>query len=189
MSGIWLWCNHEYANGHEGFYTNRVNDEALRLSAARAIITGYMINFTLRDKGRIEYDWDQTWTRAVPDQDAILDWAKRLNHFRGGSARDYLVYGRMLRPWIVSNVTERDFGWGKEPLVQSATWQAQDGRIGIVLANYADLGESPRVALQGQGNKRLVLYLDGETKERNVELPSVIDLEMEPRSLGLIELK
>jgi hypothetical protein len=89
----------------------------------------------------------------------------------------------------VSNVTERDFGWCKEPLLQSATWQAQDGRIGVVLANYADLGESPRVALQGQGNKRLVFYMDSETKERNVELPSVIDLEMEPRSLGLIELK
>lgn len=90
----------------------------------------------------------------------------------------------------MSNVTERDFGWGKEPFVQSATWQAQkDGRIGVVLANYADPGESPRVALQGQGNKRLVFYMDSETKERNVELPSVIDLEMEPRSLGLIGLK
>jgi hypothetical protein len=83
----------------------------------------------------------------------------------------------MLRPWIVNNVTERDFGWGKEPLVQSATWQAQDGRIGVVLANYADLGESLRVALQGQGNKRLVFSMDSETKERNIELPSVIDLE------------
>ena len=121
--------------------------------------------------------WDQSWIRAGPDQDAIVDWAKRLNHFRGGSARDYLVYGRMLRPWIVNNVTERDFGWGKEPLVQSATWQAQDGRIGVVLANYADLGESLRVALQGQGNKRLVFSMDSETKERNIELPSVIDLE------------
>ena len=27
-----------------------------------------MLNFTLRDKGLIEYDWDQAWTRAIPDQ-------------------------------------------------------------------------------------------------------------------------
>jgi hypothetical protein len=33
------------------------------------------------------------------------------------------------------------------------------------------------VALQGQGNKRLVFSMDSETKERNIELPSVIDLE------------
>jgi hypothetical protein len=38
------------------------------------------------------------WTRAVPDQDAIVDWAKRLNQLLGGSARDYLVNERMLRP-------------------------------------------------------------------------------------------
>ena len=180
---------HEYCNGHDGFFGNRVNDEALRLSVGRAIVTGYMVNFTLRDKGLIEYDWDQAWTRAIPDQSAILDWAKRTNHFRAGIARDYLVYGRMLRPWTVSNVTGRDFGWGKEPLVQSATWQAADGRIGVVLANCADQGESPRVELRGQGNKTLALYIDGQQSERNVQLPSVIDVEMQPRSLSLIEMK
>ena len=54
---LYSFLYHEYANGHEGFYTNRVNDEALRLSAARALVTGYIVNFTLRDKGQIEYDW------------------------------------------------------------------------------------------------------------------------------------
>ena len=111
---LYSFLYHEYANGFQGFYTNRVNDEALRLSAARALVAGYMLNFTLRDKGQIEYDWDQTWTRAVPDQAAIYDWIKRLTHFRAGAARDYLFYGRMLRPFTVGGVTERDFGWGPE---------------------------------------------------------------------------
>jgi hypothetical protein len=186
---LYSFLYHEYCNGHEGFFGNRVNDEALRLSVGRAIVTGYMMNFTLRDKGLIAYDWDQAWTRAIPDQGAILDWAKRTNKFRNGIARDYLVYGRMLRPWTVSNVTLRDFGLGKEPLVPSATWQAADGRIGIVLANCADQGESPRVELRGQGKKKLALYIDGEQSERNVQLPSVIDVEMQPRSLALIEVK
>ena len=186
---LYSFLYHEYANGFEGFYTNRVNDEALRLSAARALVTGYMVDFTLRDKGLIEYDWDQTWTRAIPDQAAILDWAKRINHFRAGVARDYLVYGRMLRPWAVSGVTERDFGWGKERLVQSATWRAPDGRIGVVLANYADLPESPRVELEAQGSKKLVLYIGDRKEERDVELPSVVDIPMQPRSLCLLELQ
>jgi hypothetical protein len=186
---LYSFLYHEYCNGHEGFFGNRVDDEALRLSVGRAIVAGYMLNFTLRDKGLIEYDWDQAWTRAIPDQGAILDWAKRTNHFRAGVARDYLVFGRMLRPWTISNVTGRDFGWGKEPLVQSATWQAADGRIGVVLANCADLGESPRVELRGHGNKTLVLNIDGQQSERNVLLPSVIDIEMQPRSLSLIEVR
>jgi hypothetical protein len=95
----------------------------------------------------------------------------------------------MLRPWTVSGVTERDFGWGKEPLVQSATWQAVDGRIGVVLANYADLPESPRVELEGQGSKKLVLYMDDRKEVREVRLPDVVDLQMPPRSLGLLELQ
>ncbi len=186
---LYSFLYHEYCNGHEGFFGNRVNDEALRLSVGRAIVCGYMLNFTLRDKGLIEYDWDQAWARAIPDQAAILDWAKRTNHFRAGIARDYLVYGRMLRPWPVGNVTFRDFGWGKEPLVQSATWQAADGRIGVVLANCADLGESPRVELRGQGSKTIALNIDGQQSERAVQFPSVIDIDMQPRSLTLIEVK
>jgi len=186
---LYSFLYHEYCNGHEGFFGNRVNDEALRLSVGRAIVTGYMMNFTLRDKGLIAYDWDQAWTRAIPDQTAILDWAKRTNHFRTKVARDYLVYGRMLRPWTVSNVTLRDFGWGKEPLVPSATWQAADGRVGIVLANCADQGEVPRVELRGKGSKTLALNIDGQQSERTVQLPCVIDVEMQPRSVGLIEVK
>ncbi len=184
---LYSFLYHEYANGHEGFYTNRVSDETLRLSIGRALVTGYMMNFTLRDKGRIEYDWDQPWSRAIPDQTAIIDWAKRLNQLRSGIGRDYLVYGKMLRPWKVSNVTERDFGWGKEPLVQSATWQAPDGRIGVVLANCSDLGESPRVQLEGS-SKKMSLYIDGEQKKQRVEAPGILDLDMLPRSLILIEM-
>jgi hypothetical protein len=181
---------HEYANGSGGFFTHRVNDEALRLSAARALVTGYIVSYTLRDKGQIEYDWDQSWTRAVPDQAGILDWTRRITKFRAGIGRDYLVYGRMLRPWKVSGVTERDYGWfGKEPLVQSATWRAQDGRNAVVLANFADLEESPRVELEGRGTKRLIMDLDGEKTERDVELPSTLDVKMQPRSLCLVELK
>jgi hypothetical protein len=186
---LYSFLYHEYANGHQGFYAIRVDDEALRLSVSRAIVNGYLVNLTLRDKGLIEYDWDQPWTRAIPDQSAIIDWTKRSSQFRAGIARDYLVYGRMLRPWKVSNVTERDFGWGREPLVQSATWKAPDGRIGIVLANCGDQGAAPRVELEGGGTKDLVLYLDGRQIQRREQLPNVLDIDMAPRSLCLIEVK
>jgi hypothetical protein len=89
----------------------------------------------------------------------------------------------------VSGVTLRDFGWGKEPLVQSATWHAPDGRVGVVLANYADLPETPRVELEGEGSKTLVLYTGEQKKRMDVDLLSVLDVPMEPRSLVLIEVK
>jgi hypothetical protein len=94
----------------------------------------------------------------------------------------------MLRPWKVSNVAERDFGWGKEPGIQSATWQAADGRIGVVLANYGDLGQSPRVQLEGKGTKQILLYIDGQETMRQVALPYAVDIDMLPRSLCLIQV-
>jgi len=109
--------------------------------------------------------------------------------FRAGIARDYLVYGRMLRPWPVSGVTEHDLGWGPEPLVESATWQAHDGRIAVVLANYGNLPESPRVELERRETKQLTMNLDGRQTLRDVELPSAVDVQMPPRSLCLIELR
>ena len=186
---LYSFLYHQYANGQEGFYTHRISDEALRASVARALVTGYLFNFTLRDHGQIEYDWDQTWTRAVPDQAAIIDWAKRTAHFRAGVARDYLIYGRMLRPWKVSGVSQRDFGAGKEPAVASATWQAPDGRVGVVLANYADLPETPRVELEGSGSKNVTLYTGDQKKELDLEFPTVLELPMEPRSVALIDVK
>lgn len=185
---LYAFLYHEYANGHDGFYTNRVNDAALRLSVARALVTGYMMNFTLRNGGLIEYDWDQPWTSAIPDQAAISDWIKRSNHFRASIAKPYLIFGKMLRPWRVKGVTEIDFGWGKEPLVPSATWQAADGRIGVVLANSGDLGESPQIELEGTGKKKLSLYIDGRQTEEEIELPKLIALDMLPRSLAMIEV-
>ena len=76
-----------------------------------------------------------------------------------------------------------------EPLVQSATWQAPDGRVSVILANCGDLGESPRLELEGLGNKKLSLYIDGQQTEQNFELPGVIELDMLPMSLIMIEVR
>lgn len=80
-SPLYSFLYHEYCNGHAGFFGNRVNDEAPRLSVGRAIVTGYMMNFILRDKGLIEYDWDQPWTRAMPDQPQFLTGQRELTNF------------------------------------------------------------------------------------------------------------
>lgn len=186
---LYSFIYHEYLPAHSGFYLNSVNDEALRASVARAIVNGYILNFTLRDKGQIAFEWNHIWDRGIPDQNAILDWGKRATHFRTGIGRDFLVFGKMLRPWIVSNVPARDFGYGKEPLVQSATWQASDGRIGVALANYADSKISPCIELEGQGMKTIIINIDEKSESFEVRLPAAINIALPARSLGLIEVK
>lgn len=186
---LYSFIYHEYLPAHAGFYLNSVNDEALRASVARAFVKGYMLNFTLRDKGQIAFEWNHIWDRAIPDQKAILDWAKRATHFRTGVARDFLIFGQMQRPWVVKSVPTRDYGYGKEPLVQSATWKAPDGRLGIALANYSDIKESLSVELPGQGMKKIVIYIDDKMETREVNLPYVVNLQMPSRALGLVEIK
>jgi hypothetical protein len=180
---------HEYLTAHAGFYLNSVNDEALRASVARAFVSGYILNFTLRDKGKISFEWNHIWDRAIPDQNAILDWANRTTHFRTGIARDFLLYGKMLKPYNILRVPERDYGYGNEPLVQSATWQAQDGRVGVVLANYADNKINPRIELEGEGKRKVLIQVDEKKQEMDVILPYILDVEMPSRSIGLIEIR
>jgi hypothetical protein len=188
MCPLYSFIYHEYIVGHSGFYNNSVNDEALRAAVARAFVAGYFLNFTLRDKGQIEFDWNQLWVRNIPGQQGILDWARRATELRNGVGKDFLIYGRMLPPWSVTNVRKRDFGYGKEPLVQSATWKASDGRIGVALANYANSEESPRVTLEGSGRKKVTIYNDGKVEIMELDLPTIVDLKMTARSLCLVEV-
>jgi hypothetical protein len=44
------------------------------------------------------------------------------------------------------------------------------------------------VELEGQGSKKLVIYLDDQKEVHEVQLPHVVDIPMGPRSVCLIEL-
>jgi hypothetical protein len=186
---LFAYIYHEYIIAHSGAYLNSVNDEALRASVARAIVKGYMLNFTLRDKGMIEYDWNHIWDRAIPDQQSILDWSKRATAFRNGIGRDFLIYGQMQQPFTITGVQTRDYGYGPEPLVQSETWKSQDGRLAVAMANYADNGQNLRLEIPGQGDKSIVITIDDKSETRKVVLPYVVSMQLPSRSLGLVEVR
>jgi hypothetical protein len=61
--------------------------------------------------------------------------------------------------------------------------------MGVVLANYADLPETPQVEMEGSGSRSVVLYTGDQKKELNLQFPTVLEVPMEPRSLCLIEVK
>lgn len=180
---------HEYILAHSGAYLNSVNDEAFRASVARATVKGYMLNFTLREKGLINFEWDNLWDRAIPDQVGILDWAKRATKFRNGKARDFLMFGQMQQPFHVTGMQTRDYGYGPEPLVQNETWKSQDGRAAVALANYANNIQKLKVEIRGIGEKRLEITIDDKTENRTVTLPYILDLQLPTRSFALVELK
>ncbi|MCE5308574.1 MAG: DUF6259 domain-containing protein [Acidobacteriales bacterium] len=63
------------------------------------------------------------------------------------AAKKYVTYGRLLTPVRpvnqVPTFTDDNFGWwrkhrGKAPLAEGRLWQAEDGKLAVLLANYSD---------------------------------------------------
>jgi hypothetical protein len=80
------------------------------------------------------------WEPKVGSDDDAVEMIRTVTALRRGAGRDFLVYGRMLRPAQVSGI--EDITWTYEgrdhciPAIFHAAWQAPDGRAGVVLANW-----------------------------------------------------
>ena len=80
------------------------------------------------------------WEPKVGSDEDALEMIRTVTALRRGPGKDFLVFGRMLRPTMVNGVQMMD--WTHEgrrhrvPSVFHAAWQAPDRRLGIVLANW-----------------------------------------------------
>jgi hypothetical protein len=80
------------------------------------------------------------WDQPAGSNDDSLEMLRTTSALRRGAAQPFLVYGRMHSPARVEGI--RTIRWqhdGKDhqiPAVYHALWQAPDGRLGWVLANW-----------------------------------------------------
>jgi hypothetical protein len=105
------------------------------------------------------------WEPKVGDNDASVEMLRRTVALRRGAAKDFLVFGRMMPPARVEGI--RTMRWQRGgadhqiPALFHAAWQAPDGRLGLVLANWTEeaqqativdlrLGEEVRVCISAQ---------------------------------------
>lgn len=88
---------------------------------------------------RETFNWAE-WEPKVGSNDDALEMIRTVTAMRRGPGRDFLVYGRMMRPARVEGIEriewEWDGRWHSVDAVFHAAWQAPDTRIGIVLANW-----------------------------------------------------
>jgi hypothetical protein len=82
------------------------------------------------------------WEPQVGSNEDALQILKAAITLRRGKGKDFLVYGRMLRPAKVQKIKIIQWQEGDNehqiPAVFHAAWQAPDGRIGVVLANWTN---------------------------------------------------
>ncbi len=92
---------------------------------------------TLMDKDTINW---APWEPVIGDEQSGLEVIRTVTTLRRGSGKDFLVFGRMLRPAEITGIKTLEWEWnGRKnavPAIFHSAWQAPDGRIGIVLVNW-----------------------------------------------------
>lgn len=96
---------HEYVNNFmgnqnqvSGCIDHRLSPYNLQQRLAYAFVAGDMFTFIIRDDGDLIWDWDGSWEGLMPNQQNAIDLVRNLNAWRRESGKDFLVYGRMLKP-------------------------------------------------------------------------------------------
>lgn len=81
-----------------------------------------------------------------PEYQAKADYFRQCARYRVAS-RKFLTYGRLLQPLEpvnpVPSFSDDNFGWsrkhrGTAPIAEGRLWQAEDGHLGVLLANYGN---------------------------------------------------
>jgi len=132
------------------------------------------------------------WEPQVGSNEDALQVLKTATALRRGRGRDFLVYGRMLPPATVRKVQVVE--WQEKdrvhriPSVFDAAWQAPDGRVGIVLANWTTETREVQVEDRRLGdNVLMTISADKVTSERLSIDDTGLDVALPKLSCALLE--
>jgi hypothetical protein len=99
----------------------------------------------LMNKDSAEVNW-APWQPNIGNHDDALQMLRATTALRRGPAKPFLVFGRMLAPAHVAPIpTMRWQTGGRDQQMAAifhAAWQAPDGQLGWVLANWTDTPQS-----------------------------------------------
>lgn len=115
----------------------------LEISAAANLAAGVIPGGVLTGDGtlltRETINW-APWEPKIGDLDHGMEMLRTATALRRGPGRQFLVVGRMLKPAEVTGIPILEWSGGGRansiPAVFHSAWQAPDGRIGVVLANW-----------------------------------------------------
>lgn len=112
------------------------------------------------------------WKPAVGSNADSLEVIRTATALRRGKGRDFLVFGRMLRPSATSKVAvirwQRGGADHRIPAVFHAAWQSPSGRFGAVFANWTNAPQSFAVTDQRLGSTAVLTLSGKQVESRNV---------------------
>ena len=199
---------HPYILGFAGLgYPDIDAPEGLFLKAAQIITEGFFINLVLGQRGKMTLGLNKSYDPA-PCQAEALKFIKLCIQAQRDYARDYLIFGEILRPVAMGNVPTLKFKanfnpWpfreGEEihsievPAVFHSSWRVGPQNIGHILANYTGDYQEPILKLVNYNSSIMPLRVQcisikgTEVIAEKMLLPQKVKVKMEPRSIMLIE--
>jgi hypothetical protein len=172
------------------------------LKFARAFVLGDVLGCHMGQGGRLQ-NWDpprdtvwgepwMEWDRPAGDQDAAYAVLRNATALRRGIGKDFLLFGRMLRPLPVTGIPTKSWSLDGEanavPAVEHASWQARDDRIAVALANWTDDAQVATIDLSTLEERKATRYLstDGLIEEAPVMAGQPVELLLPPHACALL---
>jgi hypothetical protein len=119
LNGKWVpayaFVFHEYVNNFQGnqvettelFATDKGANHLL-LRTAYSFSIGDLMTIVLTEDGEIHWAWCTRFSVPVPDQQSIITLIRHLSAWRKQAAHEFLVYGRMEKPYPIIDLETAD---------------------------------------------------------------------------------
>ena len=176
----YAFVNHEYVNNFMG------NQNAVSVAIdvwkspvnylqrlAYAFCAGDMFTVILRGNGEMIWDWGTRWEEDTPNQEQIVTLVKNLNKWRLCEGKEYLVYGRMMKPLpfdgavdipMITKPGRRNISF---PSVFTSNWLSGKGNRSQFFVNYMPYEQE--ITLNLNGIKDVKIYREAsDTKGESV---------------------
>jgi Domain of unknown function (DUF6259) len=139
---LYQYLFHEYILTQAAFAL-APNPYWMQIKTAHSLVLGDILTAIMGPKGRLMAwagrPW-ATWNTPSGNQEAILTLLRRAVALRRGVGRDFLVFGRLVRPHAVRDIEPVHWLCEQQllsmPAVLHARWEAPDGRTAVALANW-----------------------------------------------------
>lgn len=159
---------HEYVNNFMGNQNGvsaaiDINESPMNFlqRLAYSFCAGDMLTVILRGNGDMIWDWGTAWEADTPNQEQIINLIRNLNSWRVGVGKEYLVYGRMLKPLPFSGtvnvpmITKPGKRTIDFPSVFTSNWQSDNGCKAQFFVNYLPVIQEIKINLSELRNVKM----------------------------------
>lgn len=192
---------HEYINNYMGNQTTGLGAYDVKKSPfslsqrlAYGFISGDILTVTLVDHGDIGFGWNVEWYKDKPDQETTINLVKNLNEFRRGVGKEYLVFGRLEKPYEVSGGYEipLERPWGGKLSFNSfytTKWKSDKKKDGQVIANYTEKSQQLTLHCNDMKNQQVIIKTNNNKtgEKRKIDKEGKLTFEVPGLSALLIE--